>query len=329
LIAFSSTLLAQENINITSSSINFPISVNGGIATGTFIFSVTNVNLPGYPNAGDTEILINLYDIILPNGISDISSSFGANTRYAWTYDQVANTISGAQIASIGQLYSEMFTFEFETDMISICPDTENGFDAIATVINGGDDSSDNFTIVGACATVLPVELIAFTAIRNNQTVILDWKTANEINNSHFDIERSTDAVRFEKIAELEGSGNSYDIKVYSVTDKHPIQGTNYYRLKQVDHNGAFSHSPVRSVQFNKELGPIRIFPNPTTEKINISGIVGSVTVEIYSSDGRLQLESQLVGEQLDIQSLQLGTYILKILTLDGITIKVQKLIIE
>ena len=118
----------------------------------------------------------------------------------------------------------------------------------------------------------LPIELIYFTAKPNEKEVSLDWATASEINNSHFDIERSADGVNFEYLATIKanGDGNHVTKQTYNTIDKKPYKGLSYYRLKQVDKSGEFKYATIVSVEF-KDNSFVSVFPNPAFDKIIIN----------------------------------------------------------
>jgi len=146
------TLNAQENLNLTAPSISpaplDPVEYGG---TGCYDFKIQNVNLPGYPNAGDTEIFIEMDNITPPNGLADLSSSQGAGA-YTWSYDAATNTYSGVQSGPIGFLYSETITVCFDVTTNSFCPVEENGFTATGTIINGDDGNvTDNVASSYTC----------------------------------------------------------------------------------------------------------------------------------------------------------------------------------
>ncbi|WP_017260056.1 T9SS type A sorting domain-containing protein [Pedobacter arcticus] len=96
--------------------------------------------------------------------------------------------------------------------------------------------------------TTLPIVLSSFTAKKQNDAVKLNWTTASEKNNAHFDILRSSTGKEFQTIEQVSGAGNSNDVKNYSYTDYKPASGTNYYQLRQVDFNGTSTESEVRAV---------------------------------------------------------------------------------
>lgn len=95
-----------------------------------------------------------------------------------------------------------------------------------------------------------PVELTYFEARQQQNTILLTWVTASELNNSHFEIERSSDGIYFTSIKSINGHGST-DVEItYNLIDYEPLNGVNYYRLKQVDYDGDFEYSEVVSVEF-------------------------------------------------------------------------------
>ena len=131
----------------------------------------------------------------------------------------------------------------------------------------------------------LPVELLAFTASQADQhTAMLRWTTASEINNSRFDIERSYDGRTFEVVGDVAGNGNSQHQIDYSYTDASvsKVQKTVYYRLKQVDFDGAFEYSDIRVVRFDALGNDMQLaaFPNPLNNELNV--MVGLSNGESY-----------------------------------------------
>jgi hypothetical protein len=95
----------------------------------------------------------------------------------------------------------------------------------------------------------LPVELVSFTAEAQRQEVLCEWITASEWNNDHFTVERSADGLMFEAVGMVRSQGDSWDLRAYSFTDKAPLPGLSYYRLRQTDLDGSFVHSNVVVVE--------------------------------------------------------------------------------
>ncbi|RYE13244.1 MAG: BspA family leucine-rich repeat surface protein, partial [Sphingobacteriales bacterium] len=118
---------------------------------------------------------------------------------------------------------------------------------------------------------VLSVNLISFTATAQANRALLQWSTGAELNNSYFEIERTTDGANFTSIAKVTGKGTTNQTNRYSAYDLAPINGVNYYRLKQVDLDGKTTLLETRELRFSldKQL-TITLYPNPVSETINL-----------------------------------------------------------
>ena len=113
--------------------------------------------------------------------------------------------------------------------------------------------------------TVLPIELVSFTAIERQGQVQMNWKTATEQSNTGFEIQRASDAYfdQWDKLGFVKGQGTIYTEQHYSFVDPQPINGINYYRLKQIDFDGSHEFSNVVSVSRTNKLKQIQFYPNP------------------------------------------------------------------
>jgi len=99
----------------------------------------------------------------------------------------------------------------------------------------------------------------------------LNWTTATEMNTAYFEIQRGSNAISFTTIGNLNAAGNSNSHKNYQFVDSLPESGYNYYRIKQVDKDGAFSYSPARLVRFSINVqNLVRIYPNPAADFIMV-----------------------------------------------------------
>jgi hypothetical protein len=152
----------------------------------------------------------------------------------------------------------------------------------------------------------LPVEMTSFTVKSGNSSVKLDWKTATEINNYGFDIQRKLSVSKvqnsdWQKIGFVYGNGNSNSVKTYSFTDKNVSSSGNYsYRLKQIDKNGISKYSQEISVDINKpvEFNLNQNYPNPFNPSTTISYSIpvdGFVSLKVFDVLGKEQIS--LVNE--------------------------------
>jgi hypothetical protein len=167
------------------------------------------------------------------------------------------------------------------------------------------------------CLTqLLPMELLDFKATLEESSVVLNWATASETNTSYFIVERSHDAVSWEIISQIEGAGNSHNLKTYSIYDSSPLENISYYRLKQVDINGNYNYSKIESISLNKNETFI-IYPNPNTNGILKINAINSNRSQIKLIDaiGRIIYERYLNSSyaELDLTAFEKGVYVLLI----------------
>jgi 2-keto-4-pentenoate hydratase len=118
---------------------------------------------------------------------------------------------------------------------------------------------------------VLPIELIAFSGKRQLQDVELDWSTATETNNAYFTLERSGSDGEFSPIGTFAGAGNSSRVNNYHHLDKGAPSGQCYYRLKQTDFNGQYKYASIVSVKPGTDFKLEEVFPNPATDKLQVT----------------------------------------------------------
>ena len=175
----------------------------------------------------------------------------------------------------------------------------------------------------------LPVDLLTFTVTKNNSHAYVSWETATEKNNDYFTIEKSTNLIDWKTVETIEGAGNSLSLLSYSTVDQNPYKGTSYYRLKQTDYDGKFEYSQIRSVNLNKPIKELKVYPNPATDQITIEGIKGEQTgIHIYNVQGENvshlinTVKSREPGLSIDLSQLSVGIYFIKV---DSSFVKVLK----
>lgn len=164
---------------------------------------------------------------------------------------------------------------------------------------------------------VLPLTWLHFSAVAVNESVVLNWTTAHEINTAHFEVQHSANAINWKAIDTVAAKGYTVSNTVYQAVHLLPLPGTNYYRLKQVDMDARFTYSQVVRVTSGKKPG-VRIYPNPFTAFVLISGINAEDGVRIYSVSGndvtgRVRMSNSTSGIRIDVQHLPAGNYILSV----------------
>ncbi|MEL7191151.1 MAG: T9SS type A sorting domain-containing protein [Bacteroidota bacterium] len=165
-----------------------------------------------------------------------------------------------------------------------------------------------------------PITLLDFDAIRQDQDYIaLTWITASELQNRGFDIEMSFDKQNFETIGFVEGAGTTQETQTYTWT--YPNRKAAYYRLRQVDFDGAFTFSPIRFVNGVGDEFVWNIYPNPTQDAvvIDMGQTTSDVLLRVWSVNGKelIHLRGELVtiNQQLNAALAQwpLGIYQIQI----------------
>ena len=167
----------------------------------------------------------------------------------------------------------------------------------------------------------LPVTLTSLNAkeIANEQATLVEWTTASEFDFDHFEVER-VEGDHFKTIGTIKGNGNVSTAKKYQFKDMSAAKGWNTYRLKILNTNGSFEYSNLTSVLL-KLKDEVKIYPNPAIESLNIDGLQEGSTVEIYGMDGRL-VKSEFYNQNVNVQALPAGRYLLNILNANGLPIK-------
>ncbi len=110
-----------------------------------------------------------------------------------------------------------------------------------------------------AAITNLPIELLSFTGTAQDDRIRLDWSTATETNNDYFTVLKSYDLLTWNVVETTSGAGTSVSTQSYSLVDRFPMIGTNYYKLLQTDFDGRSEEFPVIAVEWNIDDGLTRI----------------------------------------------------------------------
>lgn len=189
--------------------------------------------------------------------------------------------------------------------------------------------SSDGCEVTGSILIedncILPVELIDFSAkATQNGSIILEWSTATETNNSHFEIQHSTDAKSFTTLAKVKGAGTTLEKQYYQFVHEEAKVGINYYRLKQIDLpdsqaglDGTQEYSTIISIQRNHQKDNVpMIYPIPITRdqllNVRYPNHPANASLRILNMRGQvvLTIQPQTLNDlQIDISSLNDGIY--------------------
>ncbi|MFL5729300.1 MAG: T9SS type A sorting domain-containing protein [Cytophagaceae bacterium] len=168
--------------------------------------------------------------------------------------------------------------------------------------------------------SALPVEFVSFSGQMSDDQAKLQWSTASEKNNDHFDVQRSADGISYEAIGTVKGSGHSSSVLDYTFTDEHTLMGSAYYRIRQVDSDGNSALSNV--IILSRYSDALSLFPNPAGSDLNLlisSGEAGKAEVSVFNMMGSEVLHQTIdliQGQKLmniNLGSLPASVYFLKL----------------
>lgn len=221
--------------------------------------------------------------------------------------------------------HSIRFFFSLKSDETEIRLPENGFFESSYTIAN---------VPVGAdCqAALLPIELLDFLVLSEQNQVYLKWISAIEINNQFYVIERSKDVKYWETIHEVQGQGNSSGYVNYTYLDKYPFPGISYYRLRQMDFDGSLSYSKVKTVRITDSS--IQLYPNPVDDYLfyKIEDPDQQYDIKIYDLTGSCVYQTTIPDpadqfHRIDLNNLPKGSYIIKYIHADNYLSRTSKFI--
>lgn len=186
--------------------------------------------------AGITVILDNSYTLNSVYITIGGTLNFNQNNTLALDVNSIVNILSGGTLTATHPTPNELLTINGVTKYDGKVDGTISG-PAAATALTGADPA-------GFSMVVLPVTFESFTANRGHGTVELVWNTANEMNNGHFEVERSANGTDWQTIGNVAAGTSSLD-NSYSYMDEAAPAAQTQYRIRQVDLDGNFMYSKV------------------------------------------------------------------------------------
>lgn len=195
---------------------------------------------------------------------------------------------------------------------------------SLVYIRNAASPSCFNYVTYLGSYIPLPTELFHFMGHMNDEgTVDLFWKTAQEKNVSHFEIEKSTDKTSFTKIGDVNAVGNTAIITDYAFNDPAPYNGANYYRLKITDIDEQYAYSNVILMQSNSNTASLAaIYPNPANESVTLelnAPLQENSLIEIFDALGRRVISTSVLLQKgynksvLAIEQLTKGHYTIRL----------------
>lgn len=198
---------------------------------------------------------------------------------------------------------------------VDVC--CQDGNEPSVELQSGSIDSSS----VDFCSFLLPVDLLYFSAKYQENSVIMDWESATEVNNKEFGVWRSLTGIEFNFIGRVSGAGTMSTPNQYTFVDDNPLEGISYYRLSQVDFDGKEKFYPIEIVS-NEMFDLLNCYPNPVEDELTIefsSSILTPVKVEICNVVGQVLHQYQFkieMGEnklKIPTNSIRNGIYFFRL----------------
>jgi hypothetical protein len=202
------------------------------------------------------------------------------NPNEYWTLDNITQSGTTAQVTLNWDNSKVAFPEYVLIDLRSARYNTSNlwestGGSATGSVTTTGSITSNSLSAfgslsIGSITFTVPLNFLSIIAQRKTDYTLVEWKTANEANVKHHEIQRSKGNNIFTTIA-TQPARNIIDKQTYSHNDFDKLEGTIYYRIKSVDFDGKTKYSTVVSVHYNGIAETISIRNNPVAGTIYLS----------------------------------------------------------
>lgn len=181
--------------------------------------------------------------------------------------------------------------------------------------------------------TILPLSFISYHVITTKEKFIKNiWQTSNEINVSHFNIQRSVNGKDFKSISKLKANNNlNNEYEFIDSTAKVDLENVLYYRIECIDKDGSKQYSTTKQVNIDKQKNiNIHIYPNPAKDIVTITSNTIIKEIEIINKVGQIlqKKKPNLNKQSMNFSLFPKDTYIIKTL-LDNGKIEVQQLILQ
>ncbi len=280
---------------------------------------------------GQTGLTLNFNYIELGETTNDdCSVEYSTNGGGAWT------TLVNTPKPALGGCAPQGLWTAFSMALPVACENISNlriAFRWVNNADGAGSDPSfavDDITIT--IPTVLPVEWLSFDVSRIQNGAAIIWETASEENAKEFEILRSENGVDFEIIGKLNAAGNSSSTIRYSFNDNLDEDGSYFYRIKQIDFDGEYSQTPVKSIYYKQLSDKVEIYPNPANNELNIklSKDFDKPIIRLMDPQGRLVKTLKVLDEEsinIDIHDIPSGIYYIGVD--DGLLNSTVKLIVN
>lgn len=290
-----------SNQNVISSAVHHPI--NGNLAIGEYISNAQNK--PGV----STEF--NIYAV-------------------EWNKESITFSVNGINHLSYNPTIKNQYTWPFDAEQYILL-----NVAMIAGVAPGFVQSTMEIDYVRVYQedVALPLTFTHYSIISaSGKSVENNWTTANEINVSHFNIQRSINGTDFRTIGKMAAQnnlGNQYqyiDHQLPATTDPF----AHYYRIQSIDKDGKVQYSTIRQINSRNQGPDIVLYPNPAKDFIIITSQEDIKEIKIINQLSQIVQHQTPNSRQttINIKPLVKGIYLVQITTSNGNT-KTQKILVE
>lgn len=261
-----------------------------------------------------------------PANLANPQESISGNTFFQVSYIAEISTFYLEQINPMPAALNggvNTITIRVRVTNFSTIENPRNGFQVNVTPPaytsssnNINDDRSEIITYT--LNSLLPVELVQFSAEVVDCNVLINWKTASELNNDYFLIEKSEDAIQWTSLGKVSGHGNSQVPQNYEWKDIQLTNQETYYRLVQFDYDGTQEISHIVSVNAPSCFGQsYKVYPNPAQDVIYVeyeNPIDTKYESILFSASGQLVKTASLSGmnSRIYVGDLVPGAYLLQ-----------------
>ncbi len=260
-----------------------------------YVFADQNTTIPGV----DVLYVADATRGLLKYSLDGTTSTWVHNGTVTGSYMGLTGRKVGSSMVLYGTRNIGSNTFQ----LFTIADSGGHNASFSSTTVTGLSTAGSNTVFRGIAFTpgtdVLPVSMGQFNGKIGKDKVLLEWETYSEQRNSHFEILRSHSGDNFNKIGEVKGAGNSNSRHQYSYEDKIPLAGNNYYRLRQVDTDGAYSETDVIVVKQGEKPTELQVYATEGILRARLySSIAGPGKLSVYDISGK-----RLYEESLDLVS--------------------------
>jgi len=258
-------------------------------------------------------------------------TTFEIDINGAADFDQISlqvEGVSGTSQINLGNTLIVNFSFTPSVGDRFAVVDADNFTGTFTTITSNPNHTLffDNTTGEIVVNTLVPVELMFFKAKLEGSNVRLHWATATELNNAGFEVQRLVDShqsvvdSKWESLTFVKGHGTTVETQNYSWLDEKPLPGANYYRLRQVDHDGAFEYSEIVAIVSGSKNEVVRVFPNPVGDVLNyrVADLESVQRIQLFDGHGKLLRETRVIDGQLSLNGLPKGVYFFVLETASG-----------